>query len=232
MIVAIHQPNYLPWLGYIAKILDSDIFVFLDNVQFSKKSLGARNYIIDRDEGKALLSVSVKKSFGAFQNYNELEIDYSSNWNTKHLNKIKNSYVNTLFFHEYYPKVESLLKKKYNNLADLNIEILTWIISLLDCTTKLVRSSELILGEDLSKNDNNILICEKLKASIYLSGRGAIKYNNQELYSNKGIVLKYQEFHHPIYHQNNKQFIENLCFLDALFFIGIDNLKRQLKKLE
>jgi hypothetical protein len=129
-------------------------------------------------------------------------------------------------------KVESLLKKKYNNLADLNIEILTWIISLLDCTTKLVRSSELILGEDLSKNDNNILICEKLKASIYLSGKGAIKYNNQELYSNKGIVLKYQEFHHPIYHQNNKQFIENLCFLDALFFIGIDNLKRQLKKLE
>ena len=57
MTIAIHQPNYLPWLGYFAKIFAADVFVFLDDVQYSKKSVGAKNYILSRDEKKTPLSL-------------------------------------------------------------------------------------------------------------------------------------------------------------------------------
>nr|MBI3612487.1 WbqC family protein [Nitrospirota bacterium] len=45
MLVAIHQPQYLPWLGYLDKIDRADVFVILDTVQFKKNEWQNRNRI-------------------------------------------------------------------------------------------------------------------------------------------------------------------------------------------
>ena len=83
MTISIHQPNYIPWLGYFHKIQHADIFVFLDDVQYVKGTVANRNYIKGQNGEKVLLSVPVKLSKGAFQKYNEIEIDYSQNWQQK-----------------------------------------------------------------------------------------------------------------------------------------------------
>src|SRR3982750_3176011 len=92
-VVSIHQPNYIPWLGYFHKMIKSDFFVLLDNVQYVKGTVANRNYIKDKKGEACLLSVSVKLSEGAYQKYNQIGIDYSNKWNKKHINSIKDAYL-------------------------------------------------------------------------------------------------------------------------------------------
>jgi WbqC-like protein family len=229
MIVAIHQPNYIPWLGYFAKIFDSDVFVLLDDVQYSKKSVGAKNYILSKDEKKIPLSVSVKMSNGAFQNYNQLQIDYSTNWHIKHINKIKDAYCKAKFFNQYFEQFNNILKKKHQHLSELNIELILWLLTLLECETQIEISSKLHLPSIEDKNQRNIQICKHFGANTYLSGQGAKKYNVEQDFIEANIKLKYQQFTHPSYSQKSKVFVENLSAIDALFNVGADELNSLLK---
>lgn len=229
MTIAIHQPNYLPWLGYFAKIFAADVFVLLDDVQYSKKSVGAKNYILSKDEKKTPLSVSVKMSNGAFQNYNKLQIEYNTNWHIKHINKIKDAYCKTNFYKEYFEQLDNILRKKHQYLSELNIEIILWLLTLLKNKTEIEISSKLQLPNLDDKNKRNIQLCKLFNADVYLSGQGAKKYNVENEFIYAGIKLNYQKFNHPIYKQNSKVFNENLSILDALFNIGAEELKKILQ---
>jgi len=229
MTIAIHQPNYLPWLGYFAKIFAADVFVLLDDVQYSKKSVGAKNYILSKDEKKTPLSVSVKMSNGAFQNYNKLQIEYNTNWHIKHINKIKDAYCKTNFYKEYFEQLDNILRKKHQYLSELNIEIILWLLTLLKNKTEIEISSKLQLPNLDDKNKRNIQLCKLFNADVYLSGQGAKKYNVENEFIYAGIKLNYQQFNHPIYKQNSKVFNENLSILDALFNIGAEELKKILQ---
>ena len=178
MTVSIHQPNYLPWLGYFAKIFASDVFVLLNDVQYSKKSVGAKNYILSKNEKKVPLSVSVKMSNGAFQNYNQLQIDYSTNWHIKHINKINDAYSKTKFYNHYFEQLNNILKKKHEHLSELNIEIILWALTLLECNTQIEISSTLNLAAINEKNKRNIQICKHFGADKYLSGDYRKEFKN------------------------------------------------------
>lgn|ERR1700740_2024687 len=220
-IIAIHQPNFIPWLGFFYKIYKSDIFVLLDNVQFPKESAAARNFIKGKNGDKVLLSVSVKKSEGAFQNYNEIELDYSSKWNIKHLNQIKDAYIKSPYFNQYFPEFETILKTRFSNLAELNIVIIKWALKHLEITTEIEIASNFDKGDFGKKNDRNLNICLHFGASSYLSGSGAKKYNDEKLYKENNVELLYSDYSSAIYPQiNGNEFIPNLSILDALFNCG------------
>lgn len=220
MIVAIHQPNYIPWLGYFYKIKKSDLFVLLDNVQFPKESPAARNFIKGKNGDKVMLSVAVKKSNGAFQNYNELALDYDGKWNTKHLNQIKDAYIKAPFFKMYFPEVEQLFKTRYSTLADLNIAFIKWAVEQLKIETPLHIASTFDDGSLGVKNDRNLNICLHFKATEYLSGGGARKYNDEKLYEEHQVKLLYSDFAPKTYPQLHGEFIPNLSVLDVLFNVG------------
>lgn len=225
MIVAIHQPNFIPWLGYFYKIAQADIFVLLDNVQFPKESPAGRNYIKGKNGEKVLLSVSVKKSDGAFQNYNEITIEYGSKWAIKHLNQIKDAYIKAPFFNTYFPEIEMILKAKFNSLADLNIELIRFAIKHLNIKTRIEIASTFDNGLLGVKNDRNLNICLHFGATKYLSGQGAKKYNDPNLYDNAKIELVYSDYQIKSYPQINGDFISNLSFIDALMNVGPDTEK-------
>ena len=228
MIIAIHQPNYIPWMRYFYKISKSDVFVLLDNVQFPKESPAARNLIKGKDGSKVLLTVSVKKSKGAFQNYNELELDYSSKWNIKHLNQIKDAYIKAPFFKPYFPELESILKTPSSNLAELNIKIIKWVINLLEIKTRIEIASEFDTGSLGIRNDRNLNICLHFGATSYLSGHGAKKYNDETIYKAEHVELLYSDFVSQPYEQINGEFVDNLSIIDALFNIGAEETKKLL----
>ena len=220
-IISIHQPNFIPWLGFFYKIYKSDIFVLLDNVQFPKESAAARNYIKGKNGGKVLLSVSVKKSDGAFQNYNEIELDYTTKWNSKHLNQIKDAYIKSPYFNQYFPEFEAILKTKFSNLAELNITIIKWVLKHLEINTEIELASQFDNGGFGKKNDRNLNICLHFDANIYLSGIGAKQYNNENLYKESKVELQYLDYTPATYSQiNGDGFIPNLSVLDALFNCG------------
>ena len=112
-IVAIHQPNFLPWLGFFYKMLKADLFVFLDNVQFSKNSYQNR-VRIKTSQGQQWLTIPVFHSFG--QLTNEVQINNKENWREKHLKTLEMNYKRTPYFKIIYNMLESIYFKKEWNL--------------------------------------------------------------------------------------------------------------------
>ena len=220
MRIAIHQPNFLPWLGYFHKIAQADLFVLLDNVEFVKGHICNRNKIKNNQSKAVWITVPVKHDKGSSVNFNELQIDYSQQWAVKILNQFRGSYAGAPYYDTYFSLLETYLKeKKYSSLAELNIDLIRLCCDELDIKTKLEVASEHC--EDFGhKNEQNINICKYFGANTYLSGQGAKKYNDEELFRKNGIELEYQQFEHPTYPQQFEGFISNLSVIDLLFNCG------------
>ena len=89
MNLAITQPTFLPWAGYFGLIDQVDEIVFLDDVQFEKRSWQSRNKIKFQDK-ELYLTVPVIVKNKRLQKINEVQIDQSRNYISKHLKIILN----------------------------------------------------------------------------------------------------------------------------------------------
>jgi len=213
--VSIHQPGYLPWLGFFKKIMESDVFVFLDDVKYEKKQWHNRNKI-RTSQGSMWLSVPVKSNSG--DSLNEVTIDNSINWSKYHKKSIKLNNSKCSFFKEYFFPLEKILDKKYDLLIDLNIEVIQYIIKCLELNTQTTFSSELKIEK---KGSDRILdICKKLNADIYLSGALGTDYLNLDDFTKNDITVLFQNFHQPVYKQCFEPFIPNMTTIDLLFNEG------------
>jgi len=218
LIVGIHQPNFLPWLGYFYKLAKSDVFVLLDNVQYTKNSFVNRNKI-KTSQGAIWLTVPVKIKGRFGQLIKDVEINNTVNWRKKHLRTLEANYKKAKSFE----RIFSGLKAAYyaddwSNLCELNIRLLESLLSILKLEKRLVRASELnVEGESTQLL---ISIVKEVGGNVYLSGFGGAKYQEEELFEEAGITLEYYEFEHPVYPQLWSDFIPNLSIIDLLFNCG------------
>jgi len=223
MIVGIHQPNYLPWLGYMHKIYHSDIFIFFDNTQVPRGSFFNRVNILAG--GKAyLLTVPIKSSGDLNLMIKDCQINNNIKWKKKHWSTIKYSYQKAAYFEKYADKFKELIFKDYENLAEFNIDL---IKLLTDCFG--IKDKKFIVGSSLNvkgtKNQLLINMLKKVGATTYLSGTGAKEYMVIKDYEDNGIKVVFQKFTHPIYKQTVLNFVPNLSSLDLLFNHGPNALK-------
>lgn len=215
MIVAIHQPNYIPWTGYFHKIKNCDLFVILDNVQHSVRSVTARNKIKTAN-GEVFLTVPIANR-GAL--INELLIDNQANWASKHWKSIYCFYCKADGWNYVKNELESIYSKQWEYLYELNIELIRLMMNKLNIKTPIILSSS--INQDLGCKNTRILnICKHFNADIYLSGTGARDYNNEEEFQKQGINLIYQDFNPPVYKQMWGEFIPNLSAIDLLLNCG------------
>ena len=223
-VLAIHQPNFLPWLGYFDKIKKSDIYVILDTVQVPRgKSIANRNKIKSA-QGELELVVPIKKPKGneGKVTYNEVEIA-DNKWAKKALKAIELNYKKAEYFDRYFPILKEIFD--YTDFCQMNIAFINYVNKELDIKTPVHLLSELG-SEDLGqKNELIINICQHFNANVYLSGKGAKKYNDPELLNNHGISIEYQEFEHPVYKQLHGEFIPYLSVIDILMNLGPDSKK-------
>lgn len=219
MILAVHQPNFMPWQGYFRKMKDCDVFVLMDTVQFVKRHICNRNKIKNSQGVAQWLGVSVSSDKGRDVSFLELELDYTQKWQSKALNSIKHAYGKTDYFDDYYPRIEEILLTEFPNLAALNIHLIELFREILEINTPLKRMSG--MPPDLgSKSEQIIKICQIVGADQYLSGQGAKKYNDQEAFDKAGIKLLYQEYEPPQYSQLGTDFVSHLSVLDLIFNQG------------
>jgi len=217
MIVSVHQPQYLPWIGYFHKIAHSDVFVFLDNVQYKKREFQNRNKIRTK-EGWLWLTVPVITKGRFTQKMKEVLIDNTSNWHKKHWQSIEMNYSKAKYFNEYKEFFKSLYEKEWDKLIDLNVFIIKYINELLNIKIPVYYESDLnIEGE---KTTRIINICKKLNADTYLSGIGGKEYLIEEEFIKTGIKLIYQNFKHPVYTQVYPGFEPFMSIVDLLFNCG------------
>ena len=215
-VVMIRQPGYLPYLGFFKKIQTSDIFVYLDDVLFSKDGDENRNKI-RTFAGTAWLTVPLLRPvFG--KKINEVRVANHVDWSTKHKNSIKENYKNAPYFSQYWDSIDHILSKKWTKLIDLNFELIHYFNSILDLSTKTVRSSE--LGISSTKSVRLLEICKKLNAQTYVSGELGKNYLDENIFQDAGIKVLYEKFHHPTYKQIHGDFVPYMCIIDLLFNEG------------
>lgn len=220
MIIAVHQPNYLPYLGFFDKMRKSDIFVIYDDAQFNKEDFQHRNKIRIFN-GWKWLSVPVEKKripINKIKIKNEFTTWKGFKWNDVHFNDIKDNYKDTPFYKTYENEIMKVYKNKYENLVDLNMNFIYFLKKAFDIDTKIMFSSDLGLRSKSSERLSDII--QALGGDAYLSGSGGSNYLDTTLFEKKGIRVEFQNFVHPSYKQQYEDFVPNMAAIDALFNVG------------
>ena len=224
-VVAIHQPEYLPWLGFFKKMMNVELFVFLDDVQFRKKGWQNRNRIRIND-GTTLLSIPVHTH--SYPKINEVTIDNEKNWSIRHKKSILYNYARAPYFGEIKDFIESIFEKKFQYLVDLNTEIIKFIMNELEIKSKIVFSSELEISK---KGSDRVLdICKAVGADHYITGTFWAESNLRvEEFKKSNIDVEFQKFQHPTYKQIHGEFIPEMSIIDLLFNEGRKEAKKILQ---
>lgn len=211
------QPSYLPWLGYFEQMARADQFVFLDNVQFTRRDWRNRNKIRTAS-GWSWLTVPVEQKNKYAQSLRETRIDNSVNWPRKHREAIRLNYSRAPFFEKYYPYFESVYARQWEFLVDLCYETTAHLQEVLGITTPTLKASD--LKTEGTKADLVLDLCRRMKATHYLSGELARGYLSEEDFQREGIALEYQGYSHPEYSQRYAGFVPHLSVIDLLFNVG------------
>ena len=182
-IVAIHQPNFLPWLGFFDKIVRSDVFVLLDNVQFPKKGGTWTNRVQILMNGQPnWLTVPVDRSFHGTKLINEMLINNNTEWREKMLKSIHQNYIKAPYFKEIMPLVDFLINNFTENLAEYNIKAIHTLTEQMGLST-----DHFILASNLdtegSSNELLISITKEVGGNTYMCGGGAGGYQDCLLYT-------------------------------------------------
>lgn len=225
MIISIHQPNYIPWIGYFYKIAKSDIFVFLDDVQYEKNGFTDRNRI-KTPQGELYLKIPINLE-SHLQKINQIEIREHLGWREKHLKSIDMNYRKSKYYREIFPLMEECLSIASSNLAAYNSQVVKKILDVLDIDTNCIYSHE--LGITAVGTERLVEIVKCLDGSTYLSGSGGSKYQDEEIFKAHGIQLSYSRFIPPKYTQCWGDFISNLSIVDYLFNNGISDCRKYLE---
>lgn len=228
--VAIHQPGYFPWLGYMQKVARSERFVVLDDVPANKAAYQYRNTFYCNGTAK-FLTLPVEYRCGVRLN----QLDFKRHdWREEHLDKLFNYYRKAPAFNEVFPLVERVI---VNSDGSKPIDVMTasmrFLFDLFNLERDILTSSS--LAKEGHKGELVLSICQILGAETYVSGKGALEYIDEVVlreFVNAGIDIEWLEFKHPVYPQvEGRPFVAGLSSVDLLFFCGVDASRLIVKAL-
>lgn len=224
--VVIHQPDFLPYLGFFDRLLKADLWVIFDHVQFLNNSKSWHNRDkIKTPQGEKWITVSVKKCAQKTP-INEVLLS-DTHWKTDGLNLLKTNYQKAVFFKEINPYIKDLYAFDCKTMLQFNMKSIRMLMELFDIHI------ETVLASDLNPiGKSNILlvdILKKVKADRYLSGIGAKAYYDPAVFAEAGIEVIWQDFQHPIYPQLYGDFVPYLSSIDLLFNCGIVESRKVLR---
>lgn len=223
MLVAIHQPTFLPWLGYFDRMVKADLFVLLDHVQFERRNYQNRTLIRLEDEARWLtvpvVQLSQKERI-VEKRVDDSQGDGPRGWGPKSFMTLRFAYRKAPHFETYAPRLRELLEARWDKLVDLNIATLEFVREALEIRTPMIRSSELpVEGQ---RSGLLLDICRKVGASAFLGGMGGSRdYLDKEAFAAAGMGVQWQDFRSPQYPQCGAgAFLPGLSALDLLFNCG------------
>jgi hypothetical protein len=226
MIVAAHQPSYLPWLGYLDKLARCDVFVVMDDLQYEAQNFQNRNRL-KLDTGAQWVTVPLERGAQADRVIDKRICNAGNpreHWQRKTWRQLQIHYGKAPCFAHYAEELADVYTRSWEHLVDLDLQILGIARRWFGITTPIVRSSSLHLQGQ--KTERIADLCKKLGARTYLSGRGgSTGYLDTELLRRRGVTTQWQDFVHPIYPQRypGLGFVPNLGFLDLVFNCGVES---------
>ena len=215
--VAIHQPEYLGYLGFYNKMMNADAWIYLDNVQLAKRDFMRRNRIAGQ-HGELMLSVPIQTKGRYYQLIQDVEIDDTQNWSASHWKSIQQSYGRAPYFDAYAPHYAAIYQAKWEKLVDLNITLIETTATLLGIDRPRHRASTLGVTGKSSQLLADLTLA--VGGDVYLSGPMGRDYLEESLFHTLGLRVEYNDFVHPTYVQHNREFVPYLAAIDLLFNSG------------
>jgi hypothetical protein len=228
-VVAIHQPNFFPWLGYFDKLAKCDLFVFLDDVQLQKTGGGWVNRVKIAISGEPRwISCPVDRNYHGYRAINESMYSDRTNWRNSIVGTIKNGYRKAPYFRQVFPWIEQLVFSSETNVAAYNIHVIKAIATAIGIdVTKFRNSSE--LPHQGASNELLISLIKLVEGNTYLYGGGAESYQDPRLFEEKSIALVPQSYVPTFYQQwNVQEYVPGLSVIDCLMNIGVEGVKQLL----
>jgi len=227
----IHQPDFLPYIGFFHRLLYCDVFIILDNAQFnraSSKTCWHNRDKIKTPKGEKWLTASIKKAPLGTQ-INKIKLSDTLNWRKDNLNLINENYRKAKYFDEIIPHIKEIYEHETDNMSKFNLFGINKLMDMFDITTETQLASRL----DCRGSSNHLLIdiLQKIEADRYLSGTGAKAYLDSLAFEKAGIQVIWQEFNHPVYHQCHGEFIPFLTSFDLFFNCGITASRSILRNI-
>ncbi|PKP21023.1 MAG: hypothetical protein CVU05_07730 [Bacteroidetes bacterium HGW-Bacteroidetes-21] len=230
MIVSAHQPHFLPWIGYINRIFLSDVFVIMDNMEYTRNNYISRNRIISPN-GVTYISIPIAYKGNSHRLISDVSIDKKRyiHYIKKHIETIRHSYSKKPGFSNFFPVLESVFLNPANDLLSLNMSLLNTLLSYLNIETKIILASSLnIKGK--KESDLFIELSKKTLCMSVLLGLGAsTKYINKEQVSKSKVELLFQKFKHPEYIQGERTFTSGVSVIDLIFNVTQKEAEKMIK---
>ena len=217
--VCIHQPDFLPWLGFFHRLKTCDVFVVLDNVQFIRRGWQHRDRI-KTAQGPQWLTVPVKKKGRFDQLIQDVEIDETENWRGKHMKTLETAYAKAPFFAEFFPAVSGIYANRHSQLMDLNMDFISFFCEAFGIEVETRMASE--MGVDAKRSRLLARLTAAVGGDAYITGLGARDYLDESLFEAAGIRVRWQAFTQREYPQLHGTFETGLSAIDALFNCGDD----------
>ena len=187
MIATIHQPDFMPWIGFFDKIKKSDTYIILDDVQFSRSGWTHRDKFLIKDNKIQWLTIPIKKKGNYFSKISDIEINYQTSWMEDHLNFFYFNFKNDHNYKKIIKIIENIYQKKYERLFELNIELIKNILLELKIKKKIIYSSDLNIQSNGSEKIIDIL--KSIKCKKYLTGIPSQNYLKLDDFKKNNIEI-------------------------------------------
>ncbi len=216
MKVAIHQPQYLPWLGYLAKWAAADLFIFLDTVQYEKNGWQNRNRIKTAD-GARWLTVPVCVHLGT--RIADVAVDDKQRWASRHLRALEHAYTGAPYWRSHRDALAALYEPAWERLGAIAVASAEVLARAVGVPTPARLASSLAV-DDEDPTGRLVALCQAVGADTYLAGGHGARYLEGKRFADAGIRVLYQAYSHPVYAQQHGDFVPFLSGLDLLLMHG------------
>jgi len=214
--ICIHQPDFAPYLGFFQRLLMSQHFILLDDVQFIRRGWQHRDRIKGLN-GPIWLTLSLRKG-DYHQHICEVELSSDTKWVDDNLNLLRTYYGKAAYFTEIFPQVAAIYHAGYRYMIDFNCAVLNLAMEYFDITIPISRASEYSIYS--ASTARLLALVQAKQGDIYLTGTGSLDYLDEEMFTTVGVQVKWQDFKHPVYPQLHGDFVPMLSCLDVLFNCG------------
>lgn len=221
--IAIHQPNFFPWLGFFNKIVIADIFILFDDIQFPKTGGVWSDRVMLLIAGEAKwVTATINRNYHGTRNINEMNFISKDPWRIKMIKSLENNYKKHPYYLEVMDTLYPLITNGEANIAAYNAHAIQVIAKKIGIDISKIKHSS-ALAKTGTSNELLISLTKSLGGDTYLCGGGADGYQDESIFKEHGVILKYQEFKHPVYRQFKRDtFTPGLSVIDPLMNVGFD----------
>jgi hypothetical protein len=220
--IVISQPMYFPWIGMFEQLNLCDIFVHYDVVQFPQGRNFTNRVQIKTKDGMKWLTVPIdRKNSGKL--INETLISYTTDWRENHTSIVKQAFSKSKYKDDIFKLIDQIFSKKFNTISELNIYSFELTSLYFDLKKEFLSSSELSVRGSSSKRLVDIVL--KLNGTKYITGLGALKYIDYDIFEKNSIRLEYMNYNLNNYTQLFSGFTPYVSILDLIANEGVGGVK-------